>query len=1455
MQPIIRVAGIDIGSVSIAFVIMDETGRICHSIYRFHQGNIHACLRDILDSNNDKSVHACGVVSEKGREFLYSGIEVNEQIALVEGVAEIYLAAAGILTIGGETFGLIVFDQEGRYRKYISNSSCAAGTGSFLDQQASRLGLSGSHELDRLAAAYVAAPPHIATRCSVFAKTDLVHLQQQGYSLPAIAAGLCHGLAQNICDTLFQGIEVADPIAVVGGVSKNQSVVNALSLISGKQLVTVSKGELAGAIGAARVALQHCRKNKPGNPVELSGKTVCRNHQVKRHYGYPPLVARQTRSMQAGKTLNSYHKDVETELYAGMDRGFEIPCYLGIDIGSTSTKAVIMDLENNVLAGLYTRTGGQPISALQKLTRVIESIENEKHGHFNFVSTGTTGSGRKFIQKIARADYCIDEITAHARAAIHLKPDVDTIIEIGGQDSKFTVVSDGRVTFSVMNYVCAAGTGSFIEEQANRLGVAITDYAKLALGVPAPLISNRCTVFMERDLNHMLSLGYDKRELLAAALHAVRDNYLSKVAHRSKIGRNIAFQGATARNRALVSVFEYELDRPIYVSQFCHLTGAYGVCLKMSDMSKKHNSQFRKKIHDDTIAVGEYVCEYCSNHCKIKTINIEGETIGWGYLCGRDERDAGFKKRRAAGFDVLSRHRKIFDFPATNQPGSLEELGKWFQELNQGKIQTIIRRPGLSLARIKNRIQFNALKLRDDIFSSGIISRKIAENQEKTITIGLPNCLTMMEYLPLWNVFFKCLGFTTVTPASSTDTLASGKAIRGAEYCAPLTDFHGHIQNLSRCVDYVFYPQVMEINIEKESKAYCYYSQYAVPSVKNMLPKKMADNIIAPVLKFDDDIHRIIRSVFLSFPETIRRTVSFNKVETALTMSWEWFLERGNDLKRVFKDQFGATQDVSIALLGRPYLVLNPYLNKGIPDKLADLGVQTFFMDMIPVESSRLNAALSFLEHNHWHYGDIIIKTAEMIAQTDRLFPIYITAFKCSPDSFLISYFQSIMDYYNKPYLILQLDEHEAGEGYESRLEAALETFRGYQPSPKMDTRPVMEIKRSFEDKTYLLPNYDSIGAKLTQAAFLKAGLNALLIEQNEDIIKTSLHSNEGQCLPLNVISQGIYHTIKAHSLNPFQTALFINSDCNISCNLPQYPIMIKQRLMKMGEGMEAVSIMVSRFMMNDLPIGLTYDIYMGFVISGLLQRIIHKIRPRAKNPKQLDAVVTEAVEMMFRTIRDGESKEEAFKAVINSFLGVSRSGTILPQVGIVGDLYVRDNDVFNHHLIREIESLGGEAVTVPFADSIRLIVSKLFEDQWVSGKYVDFVINKVSYNAYSVFGNRLLQIAEPLLGNADIKLDKDPSVYLQQYFTTLAHGGETTENLLKIYYLKENYPNLVLILNVNPLFCCPGLISESIFKRLEKDISIPIVSITYDGTETSRNELLRPYLHYLTSKHNSVDK
>ena len=285
-----------------------------------------------------------------------------------------------------------------------------------------------------------------------------------------------------------------------------------------------------------------------------------------------------------------------------------------------------MKQKNRLPDFIHTRQGSLYLLS-KSILEAIENISRQKKIKFIITGVGTTGSGRKFIGKILNADLVIDEITSHARAAFELNPLTDTIIEIGGQDAKFTLMHNGSVTFSQMNSVCAAGTGSFLQEQAEKLGCSLSDYAQMAENVSAPLASDRCAVFMERDISQLLNTGYSVNEILATALHSVTENYMQKVATEASIGNNICFQGATAKNKSLIAAFEQRLKKPIYVSKYCHLTGALGTALMLQEANISKSGFRGIDLYREEIAVDTETCTLCTNNCCISLATVSGEKV------------------------------------------------------------------------------------------------------------------------------------------------------------------------------------------------------------------------------------------------------------------------------------------------------------------------------------------------------------------------------------------------------------------------------------------------------------------------------------------------------------------------------------------------------------------------------------------------------------------------------------------------------------------------------------------------------------------------------------------------------------------------------------------------------------------------------------------------------------
>lgn len=467
--------GIDIGAVSVGMAVLLD-GSLLSKSYSYHHGDIPNTLKRMI---RDLGISQARVgLTGRGARTLPKGRRINEVVATVEGVKwATQRFPRSVLLIGGENVLLITLNPDGSYSGHEINTDCASGTGVFLYQQAGHLGWDTARLAD-LAAGFKGPPPAIATRCAVFAKTDLIHSQQQGHSVAGIAAGLCDGVAQCLADTLFKERDGLGELAAAGGGALNGRLIAALGRILGKEIVTIPHAEVIPAIGAALQA---------DEPVWLEGlwqeKTYRRAESPVIN---PPLALNYSSYPDFQREKTWLEGDVEVTVYGDWAPGNRYQAYLGIDVGSTSTKLMVTD-GDQALLGLYTYTHSAPVQAVQKLFATLTAMEEWNGVKFDWVGVGTTGSGRKLVGELIKADLIVNEISAHARAAVSLDPGVNTVIEIGGQDSKFIRIQNGAVVQAIMNYICAAGTGSFIEEQAARLGVSLREYSELAMGRSGPV--------------------------------------------------------------------------------------------------------------------------------------------------------------------------------------------------------------------------------------------------------------------------------------------------------------------------------------------------------------------------------------------------------------------------------------------------------------------------------------------------------------------------------------------------------------------------------------------------------------------------------------------------------------------------------------------------------------------------------------------------------------------------------------------------------------------------------------------------------------------------------------------------------------------------------------------------------------------------------------------------------
>ena len=550
--------GIDIGTTFIT--IYDNRSSSVSRIR--HEGRIIDSVRKIIHDFDQNTM--CTFTGKAGKEIasLLEGTYIEETIALSSLLSSFDRNWSNrkdskekkcqIIDIGASSLTLYTL-KDNKIVDITQNTLCASGTGLFLEEQAERLNI----DLEKQGILSITDPPMIASRCTVFAKSDLIHHQQEGRSKDQMWSGLCRSLVISAVNTLFRGEDPSGKILVCGGVSLNKEVLRWFEkLYPEVEWILPENSEALIAYGASLL---------DGTRIE----SLNRNTERKGKY---------FKRMPALTLLKSDYPEMSPPVMDRFDNEIRIhndyrntrEIILGMDIGSTSTKLAVLDSQTGEpLLDIYGRTAGDPVGAAKKIFSSFYQHIGE--GDFIIKAFGTTGSGRKLVGKIFGADHIVNEITAHGMGAVHFFPDVETIFEIGGQDAKYIRLTDGYVADVNMNYVCAAGTGSFVEEQARKLGFKVHEIGEITEGIAPPVTSDRCTVFMEQDLRMLLKEGFSKEEALASVLYSVIQNYLNRVVgNRPVSSTKIFFQGATARNKGLVAALENLLGVQVIVSPFCH---------------------------------------------------------------------------------------------------------------------------------------------------------------------------------------------------------------------------------------------------------------------------------------------------------------------------------------------------------------------------------------------------------------------------------------------------------------------------------------------------------------------------------------------------------------------------------------------------------------------------------------------------------------------------------------------------------------------------------------------------------------------------------------------------------------------------------------------------------------------------------------------------------------------
>ncbi|MEI6154090.1 MAG: acyl-CoA dehydratase activase, partial [Deltaproteobacteria bacterium] len=1017
---------------------------------------------------------------------------VNEIVALSRGFGHLYPHVRSVIDIGGEDSKLIIFEdgsKDGRLKvkDFSMNALCAAGTGSFLDQQASRLRFT-IEEFSEVALKSK-NPPRIAGRCTVFAKSDMIHLQQIATPDYEIVAGLCFALARNFKSNIAKGKEIKNPVAFVGGVAANAGMKRAI-----RDVFALQDGEFIvpeyftsmGAAGAVYTVL-----DDPALKHTFIGFEKLNNFLAKKEAeeGHEPL------------SLSKENLHISYEMVSVCEK---TRVYLGVDVGSISTNLVLIDENKNVLAKRYLMTEGRPLEAVK---RGFAELGEEIGGYVEIIGAGTTGSGRYLTADFIGADIVRNEITAQAEAAINIDPEVDTIFEIGGQDSKYISIDNGVIIDFEMNKACAAGTGSFLEEQAEKLGISIKEeFGELALSSKKPVkMGERCTVFIESDLVHHQQKGARTDDLVSGLSYSIVTNYLNKVVGDRRVGQRIFFQGGTAFNKGVTAAFEKVLKKPIKIPPHHDVTGAIGVAILAMKEKNWDKSGFKGfDLSKRQYEIDTFECKGCENICEIRKVTIEGESpLFYGSRCEK--------------YDVVRRVEK-----------------KGIQDL---------------------------FKIRDELLHS-VYDKEVAGGEP----IGIPRILNMFDFLPFWKAFLSELGFTVVlSDATNKKTIKEGVENIIVESCFPIKIAHGHILNLMhKGVKRIFIPSV--INLKSPSKHVsntfsCPYAQTIPYTVKASIDFESSGVIIdSPVVYFGRSTKEVLKNL-IKYGKTLKKNKK--EVEKAFDIAMECqetFYKKCQEAGLQYLSNLNENDKVMV-VIGRPYNSVDPGANLNINKKLIDLGVKPVPLDMLPLmEGVETDEDLKDM---YWGYGQKILRAAKLSRDRDNFYGIYITNFGCGPDSFITHFFKKIMK--GKPFLQLEIDEHSADAGVVTRLEAFLDSIK----NAKKQTAPIRKKVTRFSTdsirrKIYIPPMCDH---SLTLAsAFRGCGVDAEVMEvSDESTVYWGRKFTTGkECYPCILTTGDMLKVVKKEGFDPDKSAFFMPSGGG-PCRFGQYHRFHRMVLDEMG--------------------------------------------------------------------------------------------------------------------------------------------------------------------------------------------------------------------------------------------------------------------------------------------------
>jgi predicted CoA-substrate-specific enzyme activase len=1363
------ILGLDFGAETCKAVLLDESLRVMSRRETFSRGNPAGALRTIAASlfGNHKDLQIKVGVTGSGREAFDFPDKVkilNELISLALGIVHLYPTARSVIEIGAESSRWLLLGPAPAPEAYpeildfAMNERCAAGSGVFLRQQASRLKLTLS-EFSALAAS-AEKGASIAGRCSVFAKSDMIHHQQKGTPLAEIAYGVCLALARNFVATISRGKECYPPLCVTGGGALNKGLLRAFREILGlqeKEWVISDWPLYSCALGAALSAAQSGSAIPFGNREDMM------------------RLLKPKKSIPKSKYLSLGALDNQISMEPFLAEGEDARGFLGVDVGSVSTNLSLVDGRGRVLAGVYVPTSGRPVEAVREGYGVLKS---RCRGKLVVSGIGTTGSGRYLAGRLLRADVIHNEITCQMESTVHYFPETDTIFEIGGQDSKYISVKDGKLRDFTMNKVCAAGTGSFLEEQAGPLGVRIEgEFSALASEAQTPYdLGSRCTVFMDTELTHAAGGGVSLPDLTAGLAYSIARNYLEKVVSGRPVGQNVVFQGGVASNASVVRAFSLLLGRTVQVHPFNRISGAIGAALIAKEKARKdaRPSPSHEKLEERILqkySVSSFECPQCSNRCQVNKILLGSETLFFGDTCERYTSQQTHLSARAKG--------------------PLPDLFKEREDL----VKSLIHNP-----------------------------------PSPAMKIGLPRASFMFEYLPFWVTFLNRLGCAvTLSPDSSGEVLEKGLRELPAETCFPIKLAFGHVKSLLNAdVDWVFFPSLVDLHQNPdESIDLCPFGEHVPFMIRSVLEKPL----LTPSVLFNSGSRDFMKSM-----GRIKKILG--KDDHSLESAYLEARKAQKDFSRKLmargEEVLGQFMSKGLqlwAVLGKPYNVHDAFLNLNLGRHLQKLDVLALPIDFLPSNADRLR---DWESRPIWRYNQEIIEASLWCAEKPSVFPLILSNFGCGPDALSNKHVEKILD--RTPHLHLEFDEHRAEAGLITRLEAFLDEVTSAPQDPpkpmpfiasqKGEAKPIDE----YRDHPFVLP-YFSDHVFAFAGALRGVGISARILPPPDDetLALGEEFSSGKECHAFSFMAGDLVKFARS----PRQGGeVFFFLGARYTCLLTQFEAVLNYLLKDLGITDLSVLTPPMEPLSKLLGIrGLTL-LWRGLVTTDLLIKAACERRPYEIHKGMTDLIHHQNLRDIENGLGNG-SFGPALERCAARLESIPIRKEQRPIVGIAGDLYTRQHPVANHNLYLKLEAMGCEVWPSPFLiDDVDFSLKRSFGASVAKLRLHEaaatgLLILRKEVERWKVRKN--LREALPRLGEP---CSKEILEFVAPYI-----GRDNNQTLLlniakMVDFARRGADGVVNAICFN---CMLGTVGEALAPQVRKDYkNIPLPTLIYGTTELS---------------------